>query len=79
MYDNGTMAEECFPEKSSLCRDEQVCQGVKCKSPLSVPSALDKKKPTLLPVLHTLYVDTTYVNCTVHMYIHASKKHNKYA
>ena len=23
---------ECFPEKSSWCRNEQVCQGVKCKA-----------------------------------------------
>ena len=22
---------ECFPEKSSWCRNEQVCEGVKCK------------------------------------------------
>ena len=23
---------ECVPEKSSWCRNEQVCQGVKCKA-----------------------------------------------
>ena len=23
---------ECFPEKLSWCRNEQVCQGVKCES-----------------------------------------------
>ena len=27
---------ECFPEKSSWCRNVQVCQGVKCK--LSSPT-----------------------------------------
>ena len=30
---------ECFPEKSSWCRNEQVCHGSKCKAfKLSVPT-----------------------------------------
>ena len=38
---------ECFPEKSSSCWNEQVCQGVKCKTLWAVHTVLHKNIPVL--------------------------------